>query len=125
MLPSRRALRAIAAPYFLPLQSTLGPTRARPIPRATGGAARVTRGETISGSASTVISSGLPELSKPRADFGSGGLPSLLDFALLIIYYGAARQVIFIALVPVRARRQAKVPRLLPGEDEAGYRNFR
>ena len=64
-----------------------------PFSRATGGRlARVTRGETISGSASTVISSGLPELSKPSMDFGSGGLPSLLDFdSRLIIYYGTAR----------------------------------
>ena len=93
-----RSFKSIAAPSFLRARAqkrTRGRTghSSAPDSSATGGRlARVTRGETISGSASTVIISGLPELSKPRADFGSGGLPSLLDFdSRLIIYYGTAR----------------------------------
>ena len=80
-------LKSIAAPNFLRARAR-NRTRGRaghskaPFSRATGGRlARVTRGETISGSASTVMSSGRPSLSKPSRDLGSGGLPSLLDFA--------------------------------------------
>ena len=94
-------LKSIAAPNFLRARAR-NRTRGRaghskaPFSRATGGRlARVTRGETISGSASTVIISGRPSLSKPSRDLGSGGLPSLLDFcSSLILYYALLRLLI-------------------------------
>ena len=130
-----RSFKSIAAPSFLRARAqkrTRGRTghSSAPDSSATGGRlARVTRGETISGSASTVISSGLPELSKPSTDFGSGGLPSLLDFvSLVIIDYGDKREVIFMhasLLVSAAARCFALLrgcSRRLRG---MRYRNFR
>ena len=104
-----RSFKSIAAPNFMRARAR-NRTRGRtghskaPLSRATGGRlARVTRGETISGSASTVIISGLPELSKPSMGFGSGGLPSLLDFPPSVIMYSTAlrQRPFLIALVPV------------------------
>jgi len=83
---------------FLRLSRTLRRTghSSAPFSRATGGRlARVTRGETISGSASTVMSSGRPSLSKPSRHLGSGGLPSLLDFVSSAMrYYALLRLII-------------------------------
>lgn len=117
-----RFLKSIAAPNFLRARAR-NRTRGRtghskaPFSRATGGRlARVTRGETISGSASTVIISGLPSLSKPSRDLGSGGLPSLLDFASsLIIHYRAAAALIFYASRPVMPAAAGRIARLRAG----------